>query len=207
MERAAWDPGWFDCDQSIAVGLTDEFAFWRRVPDHLRGPEELVFYQRGWDAAQDIVLATGTITALVHPELADLRAVVIGGANYRFHLADGTSFDVDQEQDPGSVCDAWTYDASGTPGPRPRPTTTTWRIVVEFDSLSGLRWVDREGLQMFLDRRPVQPRMTLAELSQRHGLPLSDAETAARQLDLSAAPTKLLTAEEVDLVRITLGLP
>ena len=80
-----------------------------------------MFYQRGWDAAQDIVLATGTITALVHPELADLRAVVIGGANYRFHLADGTSFDVDQEQDPGSVCDAWTYDASGMPGPRPRP--------------------------------------------------------------------------------------
>ena len=134
LERAAWDPGWHDCDQSIAVGLTDEFAFWRRVPDHLRGPEKLAFYQRGWDAPQDIVLATGTITALVHPELAYLRAVVIGGANYRFHLADGTSFDVDQEQDPGSVCDAWTYDASGTPEQRPR--------------LDGHDLADRRGIRL-----------------------------------------------------------
>jgi hypothetical protein len=43
----AWDPGWFDFDQSIAVRLTDEFVFWRIVPERFRGPETLVFFNAG----------------------------------------------------------------------------------------------------------------------------------------------------------------
>ena len=104
---AAWDPGWFDCDQSIAVGLEGDFVFWRVVPEHLRGPETLVFFNAGWDRFEEMLVARGTITAIRHPGLGEVREVDTSGDNYRVYLADGTTFDVDQEQDAGSVVDAW----------------------------------------------------------------------------------------------------
>jgi hypothetical protein len=45
MVQATWVPGWYGLDQPFAVGLTDEFAFRRILPEDLRGGRErLVFY-------------------------------------------------------------------------------------------------------------------------------------------------------------------
>lgn len=68
MVEVAWVPGWYELDPPLEVGLTDEFAFWRVVPDHLRGPEPLVLYNTLW-YPEDAVVARGTIAAIRHPEL------------------------------------------------------------------------------------------------------------------------------------------
>ena len=44
MVRVTWVPGWYELDPHLEVGLEDEFAFWRVVPEHLRGSEELFLY-------------------------------------------------------------------------------------------------------------------------------------------------------------------
>ena len=92
--------------------------FWRIVPERFRGPETLVFFNAGGDRFEDMMVARGRITAIRHPGLGDIRGVDTSSDNYRVYLADGTTFDVDQERDAGSVVDAWTHDASGAPQPR-----------------------------------------------------------------------------------------
>ena len=74
MVEVAWVPGWYELDPPLAVGLTDEFAFWRVVPDHLRGPEPLVLDNTLWHP-EDAVAARGTIAAIRHPELGAVRKV------------------------------------------------------------------------------------------------------------------------------------
>src|SRR3989442_1640874 len=79
-------PGWDDPPPPLEVGLTDEFAFWRAVPDHLRGPEPLVLYNTLWHP-EDAVVARGTITAIRHPELGAVRKVDTRGLDYTITLA------------------------------------------------------------------------------------------------------------------------
>lgn len=119
--EVAWVPGWYELDPPLEVGLTDEFAFWRVVPDHLRGPEPLVLYNTLWHPA-DAVVARGTIAAIRHPELGAVRKVDTRGLDYTITLADGTELRVEAEETPG-VC----YE---------RPEVTEWRFVVAFESLS-----------------------------------------------------------------------
>lgn len=140
MERAAWDPGFYCLDQPIAVGLTDEFAFYRVVRDFHRdrGPEKLVFYNSVWHSA-DVMLAHGTIKAILHPDLGQILEVDTSD-DYLIRLVDGTTLRVDSEEGAGNVDDAWTESASGETHPlRPLPTILNWRMVVEFDSLTDLR--------------------------------------------------------------------
>jgi hypothetical protein len=117
---AAWVPGWYELDPPLEVGQTDEFAFWRVVPDHLRGPEPLVLYNTLWHP-EDAVVAHGTIAAIRHPELGAVRKVDTRGLDYTITLADGTELRVEAEETPG-VC----YERR----------VTDWRFVVVFESLS-----------------------------------------------------------------------
>src|SRR5262249_53570327 len=89
MTFAAWVPGWYELDPPLEVGLTDEFAFWRVVPDHLRGPESLVLYNTLWHP-EDALVARGTIAGIRHPELGAVRKVDTRGLDYTITLADGT---------------------------------------------------------------------------------------------------------------------
>ena len=121
MVEVAWVPGWYELDPPLEVGLTDEFAFWRVVPDYLRGPELLVLYNTLWHP-EDAVVARGTIAAIRHPELGAVRKVDTSGLDYTITLADGTELRVEAEETPG-VC----YE---------RREIRDWRFVVAFESLS-----------------------------------------------------------------------
>jgi hypothetical protein len=137
VERVAWDPGWFDFDQSIAVGRADDFDFRREVPECCRGRglERLMFHNCGRGDPGQIVAARGTITAIWHRELGAIREVDTSGDSYRISLFDGTNLNVDQEETPGRVTDAWAYDESGVPEARRAPGVDDWRMIVEFDAL------------------------------------------------------------------------
>jgi hypothetical protein len=133
MEAVAWVPGWYELDPPLEVGQSDEFAFWRVMPDHLRGLERLVLYNALWHP-EDAVVASGRIVAIRHPELGAVRKVDTRGLDYTLTLADGTELLVNAEEEPGRlyerVGDNWTE------SPR---AVSDWRFVVEFESLSEPR--------------------------------------------------------------------
>jgi hypothetical protein len=130
MEAVAWVPGWYELDPPLEVGLTDEFAFWRVVPDHLRGPERLVLYNTLWHP-KDAVVARGTIAAIRHPELGAVRKVDTRGLDYTITLADGTELTVNAEEEPGKL-----YERAGEQWRESSRVVRDWRFVVEFESLS-----------------------------------------------------------------------
>lgn len=133
MERVAWVPGWYELDPPLEVGLTDEFAFWRLVPAPLRGPERLVLYNTLWHP-EDALVARGTIAAIRHPELGEVRKVDTRGLDYTITLTDGTKLLVNAEEEPGKL-----FEWVGEQWVESSRVATTWRFVVEFESLSEVR--------------------------------------------------------------------
>jgi hypothetical protein len=139
MERVAWVPGWYELDPQLEVGLEDEFAFWRVVPDHLRGPERLVLYNDLWHP-ENVMLARGKITGIRHPELGEIRKVDTRGLDYSITLADGAEVVVNAEEDPGKMYE-------GKPGAwlESKRVVSHWRFEVEFESLSESSAATTEG--------------------------------------------------------------
>jgi hypothetical protein len=133
VTRAAWVPGWYELDPSLEVGRAAEFAFWRVVPEHLRGPEPLVLYNDLW-RPEDAVMAQGTIAAIQHPELGGVRAVDTRGLDYILTLEEGTQLLVNAEEEPGrlweQVAGEWVASVR---------KVSDWRFVIDFSRLSELR--------------------------------------------------------------------
>jgi hypothetical protein len=133
MEQAAWVPGWYGLDQPLAVGLTDEFSFWRiaREEDLGGGAERLVFYNTLWEP-DDALIASGTIVAISNPELGEIREVDTKSKplDYVIYLADGTTLEVNAEEEPGRFYEGSQWSSR---------IVNDWRLAVEFDSLSELR--------------------------------------------------------------------
>jgi hypothetical protein len=140
MERAGWVPRWYGLDQSLAVGQPAEFSFWRIAREELRDDVRLVFYNDLWKP-DDAVVATGTIARIWNAELGEIREVDTESQSfdYLFHLADGTTLDVNAEEEPGRL-----YDASGL-SPR---IVRDWYVFVTFESLSELRPARRRAMSL-----------------------------------------------------------
>lgn len=130
MERVAWIPGWYELDLYLEVGLEDEFAFWRVVPEYLRGPEELVLYN-DLHKPEDELFASGKIVGIRHPELGQIRKVDTFGLDYTITLADGIEIVVNAEEEPGKLFE-------GKPGAwfESNRVVSQWRFAVDFESLS-----------------------------------------------------------------------
>ncbi len=136
MTLAVWVPGWYELDPSLEVGLADEFAFWRVVPDHLLGPVALVLYNTLWNP-EDAVVAHGTISAIRHPELGEIRKVDTRGLDYTITLTDGTEVLVNAEEEPGKL-----YERGGGDWAKSSRLVSDWRFIVEFAVLMEPRLVD-----------------------------------------------------------------
>jgi hypothetical protein len=129
MTVTAWVPGWYELDPPLEVGLADRFAFWRIVPEHLRGPEPLVLYNTLWHP-EDAMVARGTIAAIRHPELGEVRKVDTRGLDYTLTLADGTELLVNAEEEPGKI-----FERAGAQWAESSRVVTDWRFVVQFAAL------------------------------------------------------------------------
>ena len=162
-----------------------------------------MFYDGG-SYRGEVLFGRGMISRIWHPELGEIREIDTGGDNYRVYLTNGTVFDVDQEQNPGSVVDAWAFDADGNAQPRRVPGFQRWHVEVEFASLSDLRTVDLASWEA--GRRRGERQMTLEELSQRHGVAVAPLVDAAAALGLSGKTTEPLPAEAVYVIEAQLGL-
>jgi len=161
MVRAAWVPGWYALDQPLAVGLAGEFFFWGVVPEWLRGPEGLVFYNTLW-GSEEALIASGTIVAISNPELGEIREVDTKSEplDYLIHHADGTALGVNAEEEPGRLYEGSEWSSR---------IANDWRLTVEFDSLSELPPVparpkrpaspnERRAAELLARRRWWQPR-------------------------------------------------
>jgi hypothetical protein len=138
MEHAAWVPGWYGLDQPLAVGLTGEFTFWRDPPEDPRGgPERLVFYNTLLGSGEALI-GSGSVVAISHAELGEIREVDTWSEpfEYAFHLADGTTLEVNAEEEPGRL-----YEGTGWSS----RIVKDWRLSVELDSLSELRPAPRRS--------------------------------------------------------------
>jgi hypothetical protein len=133
MVRVAWVPGWYELDPMLEIGLGGEFAFWRNVPDHLSGREQLVLYNTLWHP-EDALIANGTIVGITHPELGDIRKVDTRGLDYTIALADGGELLVNAEEEPGRM-----YERGKDGWIAAKRVISDWRFVVEFESLSEQR--------------------------------------------------------------------
>ena len=129
MPEVAWVPAWRELDQSIQVGMGGEFYFWRDVPDSIRVPQSLVFYNASWNA-EAMVAASGMITEIRHPVLGALSKVDTIGLDYTFVLADGTELEVNADEEPGKP-----YERTG----KATLEVSEWGLVVVFRSLSELK--------------------------------------------------------------------
>ena len=139
MERAAWVPGWYELDPPLEVGQTDAFAFWRVIPDHLRGPEPLVLYNALW-RAEEVMVARGVIASIRHPELGAIGKVDTGGLDYTITLDDGTQLMVNAEEEPGRM-----FERVGGQWVKSPREVSNWRFVVEFEWLSAPRSAQSHG--------------------------------------------------------------
>src|SRR5262245_5089020 len=128
MVQVTWIPGWYELDPYLEVGLEDEFAFWRVVPEHLRGSEELVLYNDLSHPGEPLI-AIGKNSSNRHPDLGDIRKVDTHGLDYMITLVDGTEIAVNAEEDPGKMFE-------GKPGAWVESTrvVSQWRFAVEFES-------------------------------------------------------------------------
>jgi hypothetical protein len=103
MIHVAWIPAWYQRDPSLEVGVSGAYAFWRVVPDHLRGPEPLVLYKETDWRPDNCIVATGTVAAIRHPELGAIHRVDTDRPDYTITLAEGTEVTVDSEERPGKL--------------------------------------------------------------------------------------------------------
>ena len=206
MVRVAWEPGWYSDDQSIAIRLTNEFLFQQVVVPRPADATAWLIFCNGVGGSTDgpAMAGHGTISRIWHFQLGEIREIDTGGDNYRVYLANGTVFDVDQEQEPGWVVDAWAFDVDGKAEPRRALGVQQWRIEVELESLSDLRPIDSGWWQT--GRRRGERRMTIDELAQRHGIALAPLVDAAVALGLSGETPEPLAAEDVYVVEAQLGL-
>jgi hypothetical protein len=130
LPTAVWIPGWYELDQAIEIGQTDEFVFWRDRFHRVRDTEQWVFYNTLWHP-EDAIVATGSIATIRHDELGDIRKVDTRGLDYTFMLADGAELCVNAEEEPGQIYEQ--VDGQWKPSPR---SVAAWEVIVEFDSLS-----------------------------------------------------------------------
>lgn len=132
MAQAVWIPGWYALDQSLEIGVEDEFVFWRVTAYTLGNSRGLVFYNTVWHEG-DGVFGTGRILTIRHPELGDIRKIDTRGLDYTITLMDGAELLVNAEEEPGKIFD-------GQPGDwtESKRVILDWQCAVTFDALSEL---------------------------------------------------------------------
>lgn len=108
---ALWVPGWYELDQSIAVGQNAEFCFYTDPPESLlqktaagskRDLADLVFFN-SLMVASNSRICKARVISIAHPVLGSLRSIEAQGLDYVFQKMNGETVVVNAEEDPGAV--------------------------------------------------------------------------------------------------------
>jgi hypothetical protein len=90
-----WEAGWYELDQSIKVGKTQELLLWK-------GKNKLYncLLKEG-----DYEKIKGTIVSINHPVLGSLSEINTEGLDYAFILSNGKQLIVNAEERPGEFAE------------------------------------------------------------------------------------------------------
>ncbi len=108
---ALWTPGWYEMDQSLAVGQRRRFWFFQsKPPIGIHGNHaiefDLVFFNQ-LDSSANCQVRFARIVEIKHKQLGLLSGIDTDGMDYIFVPIVGNEIVVNAEEDPGS-----TYDCS-----------------------------------------------------------------------------------------------
>lgn len=102
--KAIWTPGWYEMDQSLAVGIKQKFCFFREMPqsEFMGEPIDLVFYNQ-LDSDCNSLVRFAHVVEIYHDQLGQLTHIDTDGLDYIFVTAEGTDVVVNAEEEPGST--------------------------------------------------------------------------------------------------------
>ena len=103
--KAIWTPGWYELDQSLALGERQKYWFFEVPPlDCLAVADEvdLVFYNQLASAA-NFQVRYATIAEMNHPKLGRLQRIDTDGLDYIFVPVVGEEVIVNAEEEPGTT--------------------------------------------------------------------------------------------------------
>jgi hypothetical protein len=132
MTEALWLPGWYNLDQTIAVGAADDWLFWNDrdamfenafpVPDV---PSADLYFFNDVSSESRCHRWHATIQRIAHPTIGDLQRVdTTRFGVYDYVTPDGKVYKVEAEQDPG-----YCYS--------PDVKTDAWHVLVTLNSVSA----------------------------------------------------------------------
>lgn len=130
MNKATWIPSWYELDSSLELGLLDEFAFWKKIPENLAGHEALVFYNTLWKP-KDAIISKGIISRIYHETMGEITKIDTRGLDYTIILENGKALCVNAEEEPGKI-----YEKIGGVSQASSLVVNNWVFSIEFSSLS-----------------------------------------------------------------------
>lgn len=92
---AIWQAHWYELDQSIKCGVTDELWFVNKG-GHRR-------FHTGVDSKENLEILTGEIISIKHKYLGDISEIDASGLTYKFKLASGKEVIIEAEETPGQI--------------------------------------------------------------------------------------------------------
>jgi len=92
---AIWQAAWYELDQSIKVGLKDEFWF-------IKGEDNKLKFHRGLDREKYVILKC-EVLSIKHKVLGDILEINTNGLSYHIFLPAEKNIQIDAEEDPGKI--------------------------------------------------------------------------------------------------------
>jgi hypothetical protein len=121
--KALWNPGWYETDQSLAVGDRQRFWFFQNTPSAGCDKNvDLVFFNQ-LDSSANCQVRFATVLEIHHDVLGQLSRIDADGLDYVFTPVDGPEIIVNAEEDPGTVYD-------------PEIKIDNWSIIVTLGDVS-----------------------------------------------------------------------
>lgn len=92
---AIWKAEWYELDQSIQCGITDELWFVNKNGNRK--------FHTGVDSKENLEIINGEIISINHKYLGDITKIDARGLTYKFTLAFGKEVVIEAEETPGQI--------------------------------------------------------------------------------------------------------
>ncbi len=106
-QTATWIPGWYELDQTLALGERQKVWFFQTPPDEVAvdGPTPDFIFFNQLDSTTNCQVRFAKVVEMLHPILGPLAKIDTDGCDYIFFPVDGEEVVVNAEEDPGNTYD------------------------------------------------------------------------------------------------------
>jgi len=107
QQTALWVPGWYELDQTLALGEKQKLWFFQTPPDGIATGEktpDFIFFNQ-LDSTTNCQVRFARVVEMVHSQIGPLTRIDTDGCDYLFFPVDGEEIVVNAEEEPGQVYD------------------------------------------------------------------------------------------------------